>query len=86
MVCIRVLAGYITGSSMAFTTIDHLHPLYLHPSDAPDSLNIGIMLKGTDNFTLWSKAIKLALLVKNKIGFIDGTVKRDQFSGSLAQL
>ena len=79
-------AGEITGTSMASTTIDHLHPLYLHPSDSPGSLNIGIMLTGTDNYTLWSKAMQLALLGKNKVGFIDGTVKRDQFSGSLAQL
>nr|XP_010312992.1 uncharacterized protein LOC104644611 [Solanum lycopersicum] len=79
-------AGEITGTSMASTTIDHLHPLYLHPSGAPGSLNIGIMLTGTDNYTLWSKAMQLALLRKNKVGFIDGIVKRDQFSGSLAQL
>ncbi|XP_069145708.1 uncharacterized protein [Solanum lycopersicum] len=78
--------GEITGTSMASTTVDHLHLLYLHPSDAPGSLNIGIMLTGTDNYTLWSKAMQLALLGKNKVGFIDGTVKRDQFSGSLAQL
>uniref|UniRef100_A0A3Q7EEE4 Retrotransposon Copia-like N-terminal domain-containing protein n=1 Tax=Solanum lycopersicum TaxID=4081 RepID=A0A3Q7EEE4_SOLLC len=79
-------AGEITGTSMASTTIDHLHPLYLHSSNSPGSLNIEIMLTGTDNYTLWSKAIQLALLGKNKVGFIDGTVKRDQFSGSLAQL
>lgn len=83
---IGVPAGDLSGSSMASTTIDHLHPLYLHPSDAPGSLNVGILLTGTDNYTLWSKAMQLALLGKNKVGFIDGTVKRDQFSGNLAQL
>uniref|UniRef100_A0A3Q7HPE8 Reverse transcriptase Ty1/copia-type domain-containing protein n=1 Tax=Solanum lycopersicum TaxID=4081 RepID=A0A3Q7HPE8_SOLLC len=66
-------AGEITGTSMASTTIDHLHPLYLHPYDSPGSLNIEIMLTGTDNYTLWSKAMQLALLGKNKVGFIDGT-------------
>ncbi|KAH0692239.1 hypothetical protein KY285_019336 [Solanum tuberosum] len=81
-----VPAGDLSGSSMASTIIDHLHPLYLHPSDAPGSLNVGIMLTGTDNYTLWSKAMQLALLGKNKVGFIDGTMKRDQFSGNLAQL
>ncbi|KAH0638973.1 hypothetical protein KY285_035559 [Solanum tuberosum] len=71
---------------MAIPPIDHLHPLYLHPSDAPDSFNVGIMLTGTDNYTLWSKAMQLALLGKNKVGFIDGSVMRDQFSGNLARL
>jgi len=79
-------AGIQSGSSMMVPTIDHLHPLFLFPSDAPGSLNVGIMLTGTDNYTLWSKAMQLAMLGKNKVGFIDGTVKRDQFPGDLSRL
>ncbi|KAL3373520.1 hypothetical protein AABB24_005477, partial [Solanum stoloniferum] len=52
----------------------------------PGSLNVRIMLIGTDNYTLWSKAMQLSLLGKNKVGFIDGSVMRDHFSGNLARL
>jgi len=44
------------------------------------------MLTGSDNYTLWSRAVKLALLGRNKLGFIDGSVKGAQFSGDLAKL
>ena len=67
-------------------SFDHLHPLYLYPSDSPGSLNVGILLTGSDNYTLWSKAMELALLGKNKVGFIDGTVKKTQFTGDLIRL
>uniref|UniRef100_A0A3Q7IJL6 Reverse transcriptase Ty1/copia-type domain-containing protein n=1 Tax=Solanum lycopersicum TaxID=4081 RepID=A0A3Q7IJL6_SOLLC len=48
-------------------SFDHLHPLYLYPSDSPGSLNVGILLTGSDNYTLWSKAMELDLLGKNKM-------------------
>lgn len=47
-------------ASVTATTIDYHHLLFLHPSDAPGSLTIGIMLTSSDNYTLWSRAMKLA--------------------------
>uniref|UniRef100_M1C411 Small ribosomal subunit protein uS8c n=1 Tax=Solanum tuberosum TaxID=4113 RepID=M1C411_SOLTU len=46
--------GFMRGnaSANATTTIDYHHPLYIYPSDAPSSLSIGIMLTGSDNYTL----------------------------------
>ncbi|KAM3204545.1 hypothetical protein P3L10_027954 [Capsicum annuum] len=76
----------VETTTSATTVIDHHHPLYLHPSDAPGSLSVGIMLTGTDNYTLWSRAMQLALLGKNKLGFVNGTVKRDHYTGDLAHL
>ncbi|KAH0725670.1 hypothetical protein KY284_001535 [Solanum tuberosum] len=40
--------------------------------------------QGFDNYTPWSRAMKFALLGKNKLGFIDGSIQRDQFAGDLA--
>lgn len=74
------------NASVTTTTIDYHHPLYLYPSDVPGSLSIGILLIGSDNYTLWSRAVKLALLGRNKLGFIDGSVKRSQYTGDLAKL
>lgn len=74
------------NASVTTTTIDYHHPLYLYPSDVPGSLSIGILLTGSDNYTLWSRAVKLSLLGRNKLCFIDGSVKRSQYTGDLAKL
>ncbi|KAH0661829.1 hypothetical protein KY290_027747 [Solanum tuberosum] len=81
-----VIVGTQLGNSMDITTIDHLHPMCLHLSDAPGSLNVGILLTESDNHTWWSKTMQLVLLGKNKVGFIDGTLKRDQYTRDLARL
>ncbi|XP_027770008.1 uncharacterized protein LOC107010068 [Solanum pennellii] len=49
--------------------IDHTHPLYLSSSDVTGAVQIGIQLVGMENYTLWSRAMELALLTKNKLGF-----------------
>ncbi|KAH0689600.1 hypothetical protein KY289_016958 [Solanum tuberosum] len=33
-----------------------------------------------ENYTLWSKAMKLTLLTKNKLGFVDGSVMREDYT------
>uniref|UniRef100_A0A3Q7F0C2 Reverse transcriptase Ty1/copia-type domain-containing protein n=1 Tax=Solanum lycopersicum TaxID=4081 RepID=A0A3Q7F0C2_SOLLC len=37
--------------------IDYHHPLYLHASDAPSSMSIGIPLVGMENYSIWREAI-----------------------------
>nr|XP_009775309.1 PREDICTED: uncharacterized protein LOC104225249 [Nicotiana sylvestris] len=64
-------------------TLDYTHPLYLHPSNAPSSLSVGIQLIGMENYTLWSRAMKFALLGRNKLGFVDGSVVKKDFEGEL---
>ncbi|KAK9049228.1 hypothetical protein SSX86_031804, partial [Deinandra increscens subsp. villosa] len=58
--------------------IDAGDPLYLHPSDASNLTIINVKLKGTENYRVWANAMKLALKVKNKYGFIDGTCIIDE--------
>nr|XP_025887503.1 uncharacterized protein LOC109120463 [Solanum lycopersicum] len=60
--------------------IDHDHPLFLGSSDVPGAVQIGIQLTGMENYTLWSRAMQLNLLTKNKLGFIDGSIQRDGFT------
>ncbi|KAK9063310.1 hypothetical protein SSX86_017180 [Deinandra increscens subsp. villosa] len=65
-------------SATLVSKLDASDPLYLHASDSSHLTIISIKLKGTENYTLWANAMKLALQVKNKYGFIDGTcVKSD---------
>ncbi|XP_070013325.1 uncharacterized protein LOC107765930 [Nicotiana tabacum] len=73
-----------SGSSIpAPVVIDHNHPLYLYPSDAPRSLLVSIQLIGMENYTLWDRAMRVALLGRNKLAFIDGTITRDTFRPAL---
>ncbi|XP_055826262.1 uncharacterized protein LOC129894591 [Solanum dulcamara] len=65
------------------TKIDHDHPLFLSPSDVPGAVKIGIQLVGMENYTLWRRAMQLNLLTKNKLGFIDGSINRDDFKDNV---
>ncbi|XP_027770141.1 uncharacterized protein LOC114076047 isoform X2 [Solanum pennellii] len=58
---------------------DHNHPLFLSSSDAAGAVQVGIQLTGMENYTLWSRAMRLNLLTRNKLGFIDGLVQRGDF-------
>ncbi|XP_076914870.1 uncharacterized protein LOC143574026 [Bidens hawaiensis] len=60
-------------------------PLYLHASDSSNLTIVSIKLKGTENYKVWSNAMLLALQVKNKIGFIDGTCVRSNTNEMLAR-
>uniref|UniRef100_A0A3Q7GUU5 Uncharacterized protein n=1 Tax=Solanum lycopersicum TaxID=4081 RepID=A0A3Q7GUU5_SOLLC len=52
------------------------HPLYLHASDAPSSMSIGIPLVGMENYSIWREVMQLSLLTRNKLGFVDGSINR----------
>ncbi|XP_043703795.1 uncharacterized protein LOC122653903 [Telopea speciosissima] len=54
---------------------DPTSPYYLHNSDHPGTPLVTQLLNG-DNFPTWSRAITMALQAKNKVGFIDGTLKK----------
>ncbi|XP_024195778.1 uncharacterized protein LOC112198922 [Rosa chinensis] len=50
------------------------NPLFLHHSDHPGLLLVSKKLSG-DNYNSWYRAMKISLSAKNKIGFINGTIK-----------
>ena len=54
---------------------DPSHPLYLHHSDQPGMILVAQSLN-QENYHIWSHAMLMALTIKNKDGFIDGTVTR----------
>ncbi|XP_071738924.1 uncharacterized protein [Rutidosis leptorrhynchoides] len=64
------------GEENAITLINKLDfgdPLYLHPSDTSSTPLVSIKLKGTEKYKIWSRSVLLALGIKNKVGFVDGT-------------
>ncbi|KAK4286390.1 hypothetical protein QN277_002951 [Acacia crassicarpa] len=62
------------------TPVDVNHPLYLHPSNTHITSLVPQVLTGSANYVVWSRAMRLALRGKNKIGFIDGTFPRTRAS------
>lgn len=79
----QVRGDLVNGSSVV---IDHNHPLYLSSSDVPGALSVGIQLTGMENYTLWSRAMEIALLGRNKVGFIDGSVLHTDFNGPVKKV
>ncbi|KAH0692112.1 hypothetical protein KY285_019209 [Solanum tuberosum] len=63
---------------------NHNHPLHLQASDAPGVALIPMKLTGPENYGVWSRSMRLALLVKNKLGFVDGTCAKSSYKGDLA--
>ncbi|XP_073291147.1 uncharacterized protein [Primulina huaijiensis] len=51
-------------------------PLYLHPSNDPGVSLVVDPLIGSENYGIWSRAMKIALHAKNKLGFVDGTCRK----------
>ncbi|XP_024017548.1 uncharacterized protein LOC112090450 [Morus notabilis] len=54
---------------------DPLNLFFLHHSDSPGLVLVSQQLTG-DNYTSCSRAMMIALSVKNKLGFIDGSILR----------
>ncbi|XP_019248685.1 PREDICTED: uncharacterized protein LOC109227951 [Nicotiana attenuata] len=75
-----------SGSSVPeIVTIDHNHPLYIGPSDNPSSLVIPVKLTGSENYGLWSRSMRIVLLGKKKLGFINGRCSRNAYEGELLE-
>ncbi|XP_076954479.1 uncharacterized protein LOC143628921 [Bidens hawaiensis] len=67
------------------STLDFADPLYLHASDTNNLSIINLKLRGTENYSIWASSMELALLVKNKTGFIDGTCVKSTANPILAK-
>jgi len=57
--------------------MNYNHPLSLSPSNISGVNIISFQLLRIENYTLWSKSIRLALLGQNKIGMINGSCKKN---------
>ncbi|XP_020225129.1 uncharacterized protein LOC109807015 [Cajanus cajan] len=59
---------------MTDPTQDASSPYYLHPSETP-SLTITPNILEGQNYHQWSCSVRMSLISKNKIGFIDGSIQ-----------
>ena len=49
-------------------------PLFLHHAENPSLVLVTQPLFGGENYSAWARAVRKAVLTKNKLGFIDGTL------------
>ena len=52
-------------------------PYYLPPSDAREVIIAALKFDGK-NYELWEKVFLTALMAKNKVAFIDGTISKSE--------
>ncbi|XP_041995744.1 uncharacterized protein LOC121745866 [Salvia splendens] len=65
------------GGDVIVPIEDHTSPYYLHPSDNPSLQLVSQVLIGS-KFINWSRSVTTALVAKNKIQFVDGSLLRPQ--------
>ncbi|XP_074291444.1 uncharacterized protein LOC141618243 [Silene latifolia] len=63
------------NGSKTIEQIDLYSPLYLYPSDSPSLTLMQITFSG-ENYDLWADAVQNGLNAKNKLGFVEGAVKK----------
>ena len=61
------------GASRRSVIDDPLSAYYLHHSDNPGTVLVSQLLNG-DNYASWNRSMLIALSVKNKLGFVDGSI------------
>ncbi|CAN6695679.1 unnamed protein product [Malus baccata var. baccata] len=54
---------------------DPSSPFYVHHSDNPGMHLVSTLLTG-NNYSTWSRSMRIALSAKNKFGFVNGSVKQ----------
>lgn len=58
-----------------FDVLNPSHDLFLHPSDNPNNILVNELLNGK-NYGTWNKSMEIALIAKNKLGFVLGTCSK----------
>ncbi|GJW06676.1 putative RNA-directed DNA polymerase [Tanacetum coccineum] len=68
--------------AIMISSLDQSNPLHLHPNDSNCASIVNIKLTGVENYRVWASAVKLALQIKNKMGFLTGSCLRSDYVAS----
>ncbi|XP_075086175.1 uncharacterized protein LOC142168901 [Nicotiana tabacum] len=66
--------------------LSHNHPLFLNSNDNSGAILISLQLRGPKNYFVWSRAMRIVILGRNKLGFIDDTCKKENYGTNLVDL
>lgn len=69
-------ASVVKKFSLEVALNDRSSPYYLQSSDNPSAMVVQDKLVGEDNYTSWSKAMRMWLVSRWKLGFIDGKISK----------
>ncbi|KAK4265078.1 hypothetical protein QN277_026177 [Acacia crassicarpa] len=58
------------------------NPFYLHPNENPSLILVSPILTGP-NYNSWARAMRMLLLSKNKLGFINRSIPASKSTDSL---
>lgn len=71
-----------SSSSLFSLSEDPNSPYFLYHSDNANSVIVSPLLNGP-NYLSWSRSFSLAISIKNKLGFLDGTIQTPSLNSSL---
>ena len=74
-----VVESPVSEASQRSLIDDPLSSYYLHHSDNPGTVLVSQLLNG-DNYASWNRSMLIALSVKNKLGFVDGSILKSDGS------
>jgi len=57
-------------------THDPHNPLFIHPSDGPNTITLAEKLTGSDNYRSWKRSMEISLSTKRKLAFVQGTLAK----------
>ncbi|GKC33885.1 ribonuclease H-like domain-containing protein, partial [Tanacetum coccineum] len=83
--CDKPLKDKGKASGFKGSNIDQYDPLFLHSNDTSGVPLNNFKLKGTENYKVWKAAITIAIHTKNKLGFINGKLKRPKDEGFMQE-
>lgn len=63
------------GVSSQQAGMDYNHSLFLHPSDVSGIQIISFQLTEIENYSVWYRSMRVAMLGRNKLGMVDDSCK-----------
>ncbi|GJU74165.1 ribonuclease H-like domain-containing protein [Tanacetum coccineum] len=73
-----------SGSNVdSISSLDAGNPLHLQTNDNNSGPLINLKITGSENYRVWSNAMKIALQARNKMCFVDGTCTKAAYATSV---